>query len=178
MPAPGQAGCRCAPTSCSTRPATKDGDVRKLTDGTPMEYDINVVSGWSDWVSSLRDHGAEPGRDRHQSDGQAYDFAAWSRPRAEGRLRSLDRLEQPGRDGAQLLSRRDVVRSGASRSAKSAPRTGSASSSQKADKLLEQFAATSDEAEQKDIVDQLQTLYTDNAPAIPLFPGPQWGEYT
>ena len=46
-----------------------------------------------------------------------------------------------------------------------------------ADTLLLQFAATSDEAEQRTIVNQLQQLYSDNAPAIPLFPGPQWAEF-
>ncbi|MDQ4099494.1 MAG: ABC transporter substrate-binding protein, partial [Chloroflexota bacterium] len=33
---------------------TRDGDVRKLPDGTAMEYDLNVVSGWSDWVSACQ----------------------------------------------------------------------------------------------------------------------------
>ena len=29
-----------------------------------------------------------------------------------------------------------------------------------------------------DIVNQLQMLYVENMPAIPLFPGPTWYEYT
>ena len=61
--------------------------------------------------------------------------------------------------------------------AKSPPRTGSASRLLKRDDLLEKFVATSDEAEQKDLVNQLQKIYSDNVPAIPLFPGPQWGEF-
>jgi peptide/nickel transport system substrate-binding protein len=48
---------------------------------------------------------------------------------------------------------------------------------EQADTLLEQFAATSDDAEQKSIVVELQKLYVENAPAIPLFPGPQWAEF-
>ena len=31
-----------------------EGDARVLPDGTPMSYDINVVSGWSDWVSACQ----------------------------------------------------------------------------------------------------------------------------
>jgi peptide/nickel transport system substrate-binding protein len=46
-----------------------------------------------------------------------------------------------------------------------------------ADDLLQQFASTSDQAEQKTIAEQLQKLFADNAPAIPLFPGPSWYEY-
>ncbi len=40
-----------------------------------------------------------------------------------------------------------------------------------------QFAASTDEAEQKDLVNQLQMLYVEQFPAIPLFPGPEWGQY-
>ena len=50
-------------------------------------------------------------------------------------------------------------------------------SSAEADTLLEQFAATSDFEEQKKIAGDLQMLFAQNAPAIPLFPGPQWYEY-
>jgi peptide/nickel transport system substrate-binding protein len=49
--------------------------------------------------------------------------------------------------------------------------------SEKADELLNQFAATSDEAEQKAIAEQLQQTFAAEAPAVPLFPGPSWYEY-
>jgi peptide/nickel transport system substrate-binding protein len=47
-----------------------------------------------------------------------------------------------------------------------------------ADALLEHFVATADEAEQREISDQLQMIYVENAPLIPLFPGPDWGEFS
>jgi peptide/nickel transport system substrate-binding protein len=46
-----------------------------------------------------------------------------------------------------------------------------------ADKLLEEFVATSDPAKQKEIMDQVQMLFVKDAPALPLFPGPDWYEY-
>ena len=46
-----------------------------------------------------------------------------------------------------------------------------------ADALLEQFAATADADEQHEIANQLQMLFAENAPLIPLFPGPDWGEF-
>jgi peptide/nickel transport system substrate-binding protein len=49
--------------------------------------------------------------------------------------------------------------------------------STRADDLLNQFAATSDEAELKSIAEQLQQTFSDEAPAVPLFPGPYWYEY-
>ncbi len=49
--------------------------------------------------------------------------------------------------------------------------------SPEADALIEQFAATSDPAEQKAIAGQMTQLIIDNAQAIPLFPGPHWAEF-
>lgn len=47
--------------------------------------------------------------------------------------------------------------------------------STKADALLAQFTATSDEAQQRSIVNELQALFAEEAPVAPLFPGPEWG---
>lgn len=46
------------------------------------------------------------------------------------------------------------------------------------DALIESFVATSDETEQRAISDQLQMIFVENVPAIPLFPGPTWYEWT
>jgi peptide/nickel transport system substrate-binding protein len=48
----------------------------------------------------------------------------------------------------------------------------------KADDLLQQFAAAGDEAAQKQIANQLQAEYNAVAPTVPLFSGPEWGNYT
>ncbi len=32
-------------------------------------------------------------------------------------------------------------------------------------------------AEQQRIAEELQVIYAEQAPAIPLFPGPEWGEF-
>ncbi|MCC2031591.1 ABC transporter substrate-binding protein [Microbacterium sp. BWT-G7] len=44
-----------------------------------------------------------------------------------------------------------------------------------ADALLAQFAATSDDAQQQSIMNDLQALFSDVAPVVPLFPGPEFG---
>lgn len=44
--------------------------------------------------------------------------------------------------------------------------------------LLAKFAATGDEAEQHDLVNQLQKVYDEEAPLVPLFTGPEWGAYS
>lgn len=47
-----------------------------------------------------------------------------------------------------------------------------------ATELLSQFAASSDEAQQKEIVNKLQALFNELAPVVPLYPGPEWGSYS
>ncbi len=48
----------------------------------------------------------------------------------------------------------------------------------KADALLAQFAAESDQSKQKDIANKLQEEYSDAAPLVPLFSGPEWGAFS
>lgn len=47
----------------------------------------------------------------------------------------------------------------------------------KADALLSDFAAATDQSKQKDIANKLQEEYNDVAPLVPLFSGPEWGAY-
>jgi peptide/nickel transport system substrate-binding protein len=46
-----------------------------------------------------------------------------------------------------------------------------------ADELLTQMGQTADVEEQKAIVAQLQELFNQNAPMVPLHGAPQWGEF-
>jgi peptide/nickel transport system substrate-binding protein len=48
---------------------------------------------------------------------------------------------------------------------------------EEADTLLADFAAKSDPEQQAATMDQLQEAFAENAPIIPLFPGPRWGVY-
>jgi peptide/nickel transport system substrate-binding protein len=154
----------------------KDGDTRKTADGKPMEYDINVVSGWSDWVSSCQIMAKNLADIGIKAKVQTYDFSAW-----------FDRVQKGDFDlsigwssqGATLVN---FYRGSMSKlTAKPVGEAGAENwhrfVSPEADALLEQFAATSNADEQKAIGAQLQKLYVDNAPAIPLFPGPQWAEF-
>lgn len=43
--------------------------------------------------------------------------------------------------------------------------------------LLKQFAGTFELEKQKEIIQQVENLYYQDAPAIPLFTSPEWGEY-
>ncbi|MBN9393377.1 MAG: ABC transporter substrate-binding protein [Chloroflexi bacterium] len=49
--------------------------------------------------------------------------------------------------------------------------------SQKGEQLLKDFSATADPAKQKDLARQIQQVFADEAPLIPLYPSPVWYEY-
>jgi peptide/nickel transport system substrate-binding protein len=155
---------------------TKDGDWRKLPDGTTMSYDINVVSGWSDWVSSCQIMAKNLEEIGIQAKVQTYDFSAWYDRVSQGDFDLSIGWSSGGPTPFNFY--RGVM---ASSTAKPIGEAGAENwhrfASPEADALLEQFAATADETELKSIATQLQTIYSDNAPAIPLFPGPQWAEF-
>lgn len=149
---------------------------RALPDGTPLVYDINVVSGWSDWVSACNIIAQNLKEVGIQASVKSYDFSAW-----------IDRVQKGEFDmsigwsngGATPLNyyrgqmATTTVKPVGEVSDQNWQRFGSA----EADALLTRFASTSDAAEQKQYAEQLQQLFSDNAPALPLFPGPAWYQY-
>jgi len=155
---------------------TKDGDVRKTSDGTAMEYELNVVSGWSDWVQAcdimarnLTDVGIKVTV-------KPYDQTTWQTRVQNGEFTMSIGWSSGGPTVVNFY--RGVM------SSITWNEIGTSSSenwhrfkSEEADTLLADFASTSDEAEQQQVAVKLQQLFADLAPALPLFPGPQWGEF-
>lgn len=150
--------------------------IRAKADGTPMQYDINVVSGWSDWVSACQIMAQNLKAIGIEASVKTYDFSAW-----------FDRVQKGEFDmsigwssgGATPLNyyRGQMSERSLKPVGEAAGENWHRYVSTKADELLDQFASTSDEAEQKEIAAQLQQTFAEEAPAIPLFPGPQWYEY-
>lgn len=153
----------------------KDG-FRTLPDGSPLVLDLNVVIGWSDWiiaaeimVKNLRAVGIDVTL-------RTYAFGAWF-----DKLRTGDfQLSMSWSDGAetphsfyQRLMSADTYKP----IGESAENNWQRFKSEEADKLLNAFAATADPDEQMRIASDLQRVWIRSAPAIPLFPGPTWGQY-
>lgn len=153
-----------------------DGKVRKTADGTELTYDINVVSGWSDWVQSVQIIAKNFEEIGIKASVKTYDFAAWIEKVQKGDFDISIGWSQDGPTPFNYYR--------GQMSSQSANPVGTTSNenwhrfvSEEADGILKQFAASSDEAVQKDLANQLQALFVQQFPAIPLFPGPQWGEY-
>jgi peptide/nickel transport system substrate-binding protein len=155
---------------------TMDGDVRKMADGTELSYDINVVSGWSDWVQSVQIIAQNFEEIGVKLEVRPYEQPLWFEKVTKGDfdisigyttggptpynfyrgLMSKLTYEEVGTVGNENWHRFQ---------------------SEEADALLAEFATSTEEAAQKDLMNQLQMLYVEQLPAIPLFPGPEWGEY-
>jgi peptide/nickel transport system substrate-binding protein len=153
-----------------------DGDVRKAPDGTAFEFELNVVSGWSDWVQSCEIMARNLADIGFKVTVQPYDQTTWQTRVQNGEFTMSIGWSSQGatifnfyRGAMATETKKPVGESGTENWHRFA--------STEADTLLAAFAATSDEAEQKDIANQLQAIYAENAPAVPLFPGPQWGEF-
>lgn len=154
----------------------KDGDTRKTKDGTAFKFELNVVTGWSDWVSvcqimaqNLKDIGFDVTV-------KSYEVSAWQDKVQKGDFQLSIGWSSQGATPFNFY--RGVM------SKETFHPVGEVStenwqrfSSQDAEDLLAKFAQTSKVDEQKAIAAQLEKIYSDNAPGIPLYPGPQWGEY-
>jgi peptide/nickel transport system substrate-binding protein len=151
-------------------------DIRTGPDGKPMTYEINVVDGWSDWVSSVQIIAQDLKAIGINASVKAYDYSTWYDRVSKGDFTMSIGWSSGGATPYNYY--RDQM------SQRSFNPIGTASGanwhryvSKKADDLLNQLAATSDLAQQKTISEQLQQTFADEAPAVPLFPGPDWYEY-
>jgi peptide/nickel transport system substrate-binding protein len=150
--------------------------VRVGPDGKPMKYALLSPAGWSDWNSAcqiiannMKDLGITielqtPEQNTWQDQvfqGKYQWTMSWSTGGAtpynfyRGQMSKL--TVQPVGQNANENWGRYV--------------------DPKADDLLDQFARTSDPAQQKTLMNQLQMIFVNDAPALPLFPGPDWYEY-
>ncbi|HEV2528549.1 MAG TPA: ABC transporter substrate-binding protein [Thermomicrobiales bacterium] len=154
---------------------TMDGDVR-MHNGEPMEYQLLVVNGWTDWVQScdiISDNLAEIGITATVT---PLEVTGWQARVQEGDFSLSIGWSSGGvtpfnfyRGIMSSQTRNDVGTNSGENWHRYA--------NDEADALLDEFAATNDPAEQQRISGELQRVYSENAPAAPLFPGPQWYEY-
>jgi peptide/nickel transport system substrate-binding protein len=148
--------------------------------GDPVKLDIHVISGWSDWVASnqiitrnLRDIGID------SNVALEPDWGAWWPNASSGKNPTL--LWQGGSQGSPYgyfyanLSRNAYIPPG-----QDATATGNWQHFQdeKATKLLDQWKVTLNPKKQRSIATQLQRVWLDKLPIVPLFIGPRWSTYS
>jgi peptide/nickel transport system substrate-binding protein len=150
--------------------------IRRHRDGTPWEYDIYCVSGWSDWVRAVQviAKGFEDVGIRASV--KTPDFGAWFQRIQNGEFDlSIGWSEEgptPYTFYRWLMSSATVKPIGES-SIGNWHRYGSPS----ADAALRAFELEPDPERQRGLSDDLQRTFSAEAPAIPLYPNPSWAEF-
>ena len=150
--------------------------MRQTKNGKPLEVDLNCVVGWSDWiiaaeimVKNLRKVGINATL-------RTYTFGAWFTKLQMGDFQ----LSMSWSDGAATphsFYQRQMSRDTLKPLGEPAENNWQRFESKKADELLTAFAGSGSEEERHKLASELQREFVRQAPAIPLFPGPSWGEY-
>ncbi|HET7043944.1 MAG TPA: ABC transporter substrate-binding protein [Gaiellaceae bacterium] len=159
---------------------TYDGS--KLLDpkGNPVSFDIHVISGWSDWVASLQIITKDL-----QAIGVAAnvklepDWNSWYPGAASTKTATL--LWQTASAGSPYgffysnLDKNAFVPSG-----QDATNTGNwvHYSNAAATRILDKWKGSLNVAQQHRYATQLEQIWLDNLPMVPLFIGPRWSTYS
>lgn len=156
-------------------PKGNDG-IRTKPDGSPFRFDISVGGTSSDWLSvanilsqNLADVGVT-------ATVKSPDWSAVVASYEDGSFDTgivwSNNAPTPYQFYSGVMSTRTVVPVG-EQATQNYHRFGLPA----ADDLLDEFVAMSDPEDQATIVNDLQELFSESAPVIPLFPGPRWGAY-
>ncbi|KTS02748.1 ABC transporter substrate-binding protein [Microbacterium testaceum] len=150
---------------------------RVLPDGSPFAFDFSVGSTSSDWVSVgnvISQNLAELGVTVTVA---ARDWAEVSASYENGTFDSgivwSNNAPTPYQFYRGVMAT-ETVKPVGEQTFENYHRYGSA----EADALLAQFAATSDEEQQRSIMNELQALFAEDIPVVTLFPGPEFGAAT
>lgn len=145
-------------------------------DGSVFEFDVQVVTGWSDWMRAAQVIARGLDRIGVISTVRAHDFSAYFDKLQKGDFAlslgwSSDE-PSPYHFYRGLMASATVKPLG-----EAAPQNWHRFGSPKADALLNAFEGATDDAEQSRLALQLQRIFAEEAPAIPLFPNPAWAEF-
>ncbi len=156
--------------------ARGEGGIRRMSDGKPLRYEVLCVSGWSDWVRAsqiiarnLREAGVDVTV-------RTYDFGAWFQKVQEG---DFDMTMGWSIEGPAPYHLYRWLMSSTTLKPIGQPSAGNwhRYSNPAADRALAAFETETDPAAQRRLGADLQRLFAELAPAIPLYPNPSWAEF-
>jgi peptide/nickel transport system substrate-binding protein len=149
---------------------------RHRPDGAIWEVNVNCPAGWTDWVRAAQviAHGLQ--KNGIHATLRAYDYNTWFDRVQNGDFDLTVGWTEPGPTPYGLyrnLMSTETKKAIGEPSAENWHRYGSL----EADMLLARLEQTLDPDEEMKLTHQLEMIFVEHAPAIPLFPGPLWGEF-
>ncbi|WP_438016087.1 ABC transporter substrate-binding protein [Sorangium sp. So ce315] len=155
----------------------KGADGIRAKNGKPLKFDINVVTGWSDWVRAVQITTQNLKAVGIEATLKTYDFSAFFEALQKGTfdlsMGWTNTEPTPFNFYRDLMAPEFVKPVG-----EATTRNWHRFAAKEAEPLFKQFQAATDAAEQKRIIDELQMIYAQQVPVIPLFKNPSWGEYS
>ncbi len=151
--------------------------MRRQPDGTPLRYEILAVAGWSDWVRAAQVIARNLRQVGVDASVRTSDFGAWFQRVQEGRFDlSLGwSFEGPTPyTFYRWLMASSTVRPVGTPAMANWQRYGS----RRADRLLAEFEVAAEPAAQRRLSAELQRVFSEEAPAIPLYPNPSWAAFS
>jgi peptide/nickel transport system substrate-binding protein len=153
-----------------------ENGVRRSPTGEPLHFDIQVVSGWSDWVRAGQVIARNLQAIGIEAKLRLYDMSAWIDHLQRGdfdlAIAWSGEGSTPYRFYRWTMSTDTVAPLGVL-----APSNWHRFGDPRTDELLHAFERTDDREEQHRLMRGVQQRFADLAPAIPLFPSPMWGAY-
>jgi peptide/nickel transport system substrate-binding protein len=152
------------------------GGVRSVPAGGPMRYDLVVVEGWSDWgvaAGIIRQNLAEVGIEVVV---KALPYDAWVGALERGKFDIGMWFGERGPTPYEFYKGQmdsALVKPVGEKAIANFHRFGSV----EAGRVLRRFEASSDPAEQEKLARELQMIYVNSAPSLPLFASPLWGVF-
>ena len=151
----------------------KNGDgFRDNKDGTTVEFDIEVVNGWTDWIQVVQmatEFFEEVGI---KANIKTVDWAVYDKNLKESNYKMSINWSMVATN--PILTYQEYFHT--SRIGKTW-HAGHGINTPDVDALIDSFGQTGDKAEQQKILDQLQTFTAEQLPFIPLFSNATWYQY-
>lgn len=151
--------------------------VRLDLDGKPMKYELIVPSGWTDWISAAQIITQNMSALGITLNLTTPEETAWTDSVTKGQFEWTLAYASGGptpynfyRGQMSKLTIRPV--------GENANDNWGRFDDPQTDDLLDQFAKTSDVSQQKQLMSQIEGRFVELAPVLPLFPGPDWYEYS
>ena len=148
---------------------------RYTQDGHPLEFDIIIVSGWSDWIRSAQIVSQNLKNVGITVKVKTYDFGAWISRMQKGEFELAIGWAEKGPTPYALyrgMMSSEYLQPKGETADVNWHRFGLAS----ADSLFRKYEQTSDQNEITEIIYELQHLFIEHAPSLPLFAEASWAE--
>ena len=149
--------------------------LRYTQDGHPLEFDIIIVSGWSDWIRSAQIISQNLKNVGITAKVKTYDFGAWISRMQKGEFELAIGWAEKGTTPYALyrgMMSSEYLQPIGEIADVNWHRFGLAS----ADSLFRKYEQTSNQNEITEIIYELQHLFIEHAPSLPLFAEASWAE--